>query len=149
MATFAALRSKGRQRLLRYVSSLGIRGRLVLLVLALGLPFLGYVAISAAEQVARERDVAKERSLAIARIVAAWLDDYVGDVNQLLATLSAVAPTARESVAENDALLRGLGPNLPSHVNNLAIWDVNGDNVGTLDPALRVHPFSVADRRYF
>jgi len=149
MATFAALRSKGRQRLLRYVSSLGIRGRLVLLVLALGLPFLGYVAISAAEQVARERDVAKERSLAIARIVAARLDDYVGDVNQLLATLSAVAPTARESVAENDALLRGLGPNLPSHVNNLAIWDVNGDNVGTLDPALRVHPFSVADRRYF
>ena len=149
MVTIAATQSKLGQRLLHYLSTLGIRGRLVLLVLALGLPFLGYVALSAAEQVAREREIAKERSLAIARIVAARLDDYVGDVNQVLATLSAVVPTAREATAENDALLRGLGPNLPSHVNNLAVWDAAGENVGSIDPSLRVHPFSVADRQYF
>jgi diguanylate cyclase (GGDEF)-like protein/PAS domain S-box-containing protein len=149
MATIAALRSELQQRLLQRLSSLGIRGRLVLLVLGLGLPFLGYVVVSATEQVAREREVAKERSLAIARIVAARLDDYVGDVNQVLSTLSAVVPIARETAAENDALLRGLGANLPSHVNNLAIWDTGGENVGSIDPAVRVHPFSVGDRQYF
>jgi diguanylate cyclase (GGDEF)-like protein len=133
----------------RRITGLGIRGRLVLLVLGLGLPSLGYVVYNAAEQVTREREVAKERSLAFARIVAARVDDYVGDVNQLLATLSYVVPTAPGSAADNDALLRRLGPNLPSHVNNVAVWDMAGNNVGSLDPALRTHPFSVADRSYF
>ena len=121
----------------------------MLLVWALGLPFLVYVAIAAKDQFAHEREVAKERSLAMARIVAARLDDYVGDMNQMLATLSAVVPTDRAATADNDALLRGLGPNLPSHVNNLAIWDQAGDNVGSIDPAVRAHPFSVSDRQYF
>jgi diguanylate cyclase (GGDEF)-like protein/PAS domain S-box-containing protein len=149
MATIAAMRSKLKQVLQERFSRLGIRGRLVLLVLALGLPFLGYVAISAIQQVAHERQVAKERSLAIARVVAARLDDYVGDINQVLGTLSAVVPTAHAATASNDALLRGLGPNLPSHVNNLAVWDMAGENVGSLDPTVRIHPFSIADRQYF
>lgn len=135
--------------LLRRLSGLGIRGRLVLLVLGLGVPFLGYIVYNAAEQLARERVVAKERSLAFARIVAARIDDYVGDVNQLLATLSYTVPAAPGSAADNDALLRRLGPNLPSHVNNVAVWDAAGNNVGSLDPVLRAHPFSVADRSYF
>jgi diguanylate cyclase (GGDEF)-like protein/PAS domain S-box-containing protein len=135
--------------MVRRISGLGIRGRLVLLVLALGVPFLAYVAFSASQQMASERAAAKERNLAFARIVAARLDDYVGDLNQLLATLSYVVPTAPEVTAENDLLLRRLGPNLPSHVNNVAIWDVAGNNVGSLDPSLRIHPFSVGDRPYF
>jgi diguanylate cyclase (GGDEF)-like protein/PAS domain S-box-containing protein len=135
--------------MVRRIRRLGIRGRLVLLVLALGLPFLGYIAYSATAHVAREREVAKERSLAFARIIAARLDDYVGDLNQVLATLSYSVWTAPEVTAENDALLRRLGPNLPSHVNNVAIWDVAGNNVGSLDPSLRTHPFSVGDRPYF
>ena len=144
-----ATRSEIGRNMLRRIRGLGIRGRLVLLVLGLGLPFLGYVAYSAAEQVARERDLAKERNLAHARIVAARLDDYVGDLNQLLATLSFVVPTAQEAVAENDALLRHLGPNLPSHVRNVSIWDLAGNNVGALDASLRAHPFNVGDRQYF
>ncbi len=147
--TTVAIPSEFGRSLVRRIVRLGIRGRLVLLVFALGLPFLGYVVYSAAEQVARERDVAMERNLAFARIIAARLDDYVGDLNQLLATLSYVVPTAPEVTAENDALLRRLGPNLPSHVNNVAIWDVAGNNVGSLDPSLRTHPFSVGDRQYF
>jgi len=122
---------------------------LVLLVIGLGLQLLGYVAYIATEQVTREREVAKERNLAFARIVAARLDDYVGDVNQLLATLSYLVPTAPEVTAENDALLRRLGPNLPSHVSNVAIWDIAGNNVGALDTSLRAHPFTIADRQYF
>ena len=131
------------------MADLGIRGRLALLALALGAPLLGYVAFSAGEQMRQERELAKERNLAFARIVAARLDDYVGDVNQLLATLSHVVPTSPEATARNDALLSDLRPNLPSHVSNLAIWDPAGTNAGALDPALRARPFSVADRHYF
>jgi diguanylate cyclase (GGDEF)-like protein/PAS domain S-box-containing protein len=149
MSESVATRSMLPPGMLRRITGFGIRGRLVLLVIALGLPFAAYVVVNATEQVARERQAAKERSLAIARIVAARLDDYVGDVNQLLATLSAVVPTAREATPENDALLRGLGPNLPSHVNNLSIWDMAGENVGSLDPAVRDHHFNIADRAYF
>jgi diguanylate cyclase (GGDEF)-like protein/PAS domain S-box-containing protein len=131
------------------VADLGIRGRLVLLALALGVPILGYVAFSAGEQMRQERELAKERNLAFARIVAARVDDYVGDVNQLLATLSHVVPANAEDTARNDALLSDLRPNLPPHVSNVAIWDSAGANVGALDPGLRARPFSVADRHYF
>ncbi|HTS22696.1 MAG TPA: diguanylate cyclase [Casimicrobiaceae bacterium] len=148
MTTPAAVPGFGR-RLLRRAAGLGIRGRLALLALALGLPILAYVAFSAREQMSQERELAKERNLAVARIVAARIDDYVGDVNQLLATLSHMVPAAAEATAQNDALLADLRPNLPSHVSNLAIWDAAGTNVGALDRALRSQPFSVADRYYF
>jgi len=138
-----------RRRILRRVAGLGIRGRLFLLALAMGAPVLGYIALNAIDQMAQERELAKERNLAFARTVAARIDDYVGDVNQLLATLSHVLPTGPGGTAQNDALLSRLRPNLPSHVSNLAVWDAGGSNVGALDPALRAHPFTVGDRAFF
>ena len=111
---------------------LSIRARLLLLVLALGLPFLVYIAIEAAGEARADRELAKERSLAVARVVAARLDDYVGDVNQLLATLSHVAAIDREHASGNDTLLREMRPDLPSYINNVAIWSSSGDN---MDPA--------------
>ena len=128
---------------------LSIRARLLLLVLALGLPFLAYIAIEAAGEARADRELAKERSLAVARVVAARLDDYVGDVNQLLATLSHVAAIGPEHASENDALLRDMQRDLPSYVNNVAMWTLTGTNVGSLDPQTRVKGFSVADRHYF
>ena len=133
----------------RRIAGLGIRGRLALLALAFGLPLLGYIAFSAGQQLQQERELAKERNLAFARIVAARLDDCVGDINQLLATLSQIVATAPDGAEANNALLGQLRRNLPSHVSNVAVWDENGQNVGTLDPALREHPFSVADRQFF
>jgi len=144
----AAVSGAGRS-LQRRIAGLGIRGRLALLALAFGLPLLGYIAFSAGQQLEQERELAKERNLAFARIVAARLDDCVGDVNQLLATLSQIVGATPDGAKANDALLSQLRPNLPSHVTNVAVWDENGQNVGSLDPALRDHPFSVADRRFF
>src|SRR5438067_6034801 len=137
------------RRIVRRVADLGIRGRLTLLALALGSPILGYIAFSAEAQMTQERELAKERNLAFARMVAARLDDYVGDVNQLLATLSNVVPATVAATAQNDALIGHLRPNLPPYVSNVAIWDTAGTNVGALDPALRSRRFTVADRYYF
>jgi hypothetical protein len=109
--------------MLRRITRLGVRGRLVLLVLALGLPFLAYVAYSALEPVAREREVAKERSLAFARITAARLDDYVGDLNQLLATLSYTVSTAPAVTSELSALPATLGKGIGT---NSMSWNCAG-----------------------
>ena len=136
-------------RLSERAARLSIRARLLLLVLALGLPFLAYIAIEAANEARADRELAKERSLAVARVVAARLDDYVGDVNQLLATLSHVVAIGPEHASENDTLVREMQPDLPSYINNVAMWTLSGANVGSLDPQARVKGFSVADRRYF
>ncbi len=128
---------------------LSIRARLLLLVLALGLPFLAYIGIDAADEGRADRELAKERSLAVARVVAARLDDYVGDINQLLATLSHVVVIAPEHASDNDALLREMQRDLPSYINNVAMWTLSGANVGSLEPQGRVKGLSVADRHYF
>src|ERR1022692_135668 len=107
----------------QHVARLGVRARLLLLVLALGLPFFTYIVLSAIDEARASRELAKERSLAVARVVAARLDDYVGDVNQLLATLSHVAAIGSEHTSENNALLGEMRPDLPSYINNVAIWN--------------------------
>ena len=126
---------------------LGVRARLLLLVLALGLPFLAYIALSSIDEAHAGRELAKERSLAVARVVAARLDDYVGDINQMLATLSHVAATGPEHATENNAILAELRPDLPSYVNNVSIWGLSGDNIGSLAPQGRGN--GIADRNYF
>ncbi len=126
---------------------LGVRARLLLLVLALGLPFLAYIALSSIDEAHAGRELAKERSLAVAKVVAARLDDYVGDINQMLATLSHVAATGPEHATENNAILAELRPDLPSYVNNVSIWGLSGDNIGSLAPQGRGN--GIADRHYF
>ena len=130
----------------QHVARLGVRARLLLLVLALGLPFFTYIVLSAIDEARAGRELAKERSLAVARVVAARLDDYVGDVNQLLATLSHVAAIGSEHTSENNALLGEMRPDLPSYINNVAIWNLSGINVGTLETLSGV---GVRDRQYF
>ncbi len=126
---------------------LGVRARLLLLVLALGLPFLAYIALSSIDEARAGRELAKERSLAVAKVVAARLDDYVGDINQMLATLSHVAATGPEHATENNAILAELRPDLPSYVNNVSIWGLSGANIGSLAPQGRGN--GIADRNYF
>ena len=128
---------------------LSIRARLLLLVLALALPFFTYIVLSAVDEAGAARELAKERSLAVARVVGARLDDYVGDVNQLLATLSHLVAVGPEHASENDALLREMEPDLPSYINNVAMWTLTGANVGALNKQGRGTGVSVADRQYF
>lgn len=136
-------------RLLPRLPRLGIRSRLLLLVLALGLPFLTYLLLSTAKQANDEREQAREQMLAMAQLTAARLDDHIGNMQQVLATLSHAVGVHVEDTDRNDALLRRLRPDLPQHVNNVTVWTRNGENIGSLDPELRAQPFTVTDRRYF
>jgi diguanylate cyclase (GGDEF)-like protein/PAS domain S-box-containing protein len=70
-------------------------------------------------------------------------------MQQLLATLSHVVGRRMQDAPANDALLRSMQPHLPEHINNVTVWTRAGENIGSLEPGLRAHSFSIADRKYF
>ncbi|HKW83245.1 MAG TPA: diguanylate cyclase [Burkholderiaceae bacterium] len=131
------------------IRQLGIRSRLWLLVLALGLPFLTYLALNAARESTAERERIGQQMHAAARLTAARLDDHIGDLRHLLTTLSHVLSADAGATGRNDTLLRKLEPELSKHINNVTVWTRTGENVGSLDPRVREHPFNIADRHYF
>jgi len=128
---------------------LGIQARLVALVLAVGLPFVLYIGVSAVKEADAQRKQTELESLAAARLVAGRLADYLGDLDQMLATLSYTASPLLPDAPANDRLLGNLRQFMPEHVNNIAVWNLDGDNVGALDGGTRVRRINVRDRNYF
>ena len=112
----------------------GIRARLILLVLALLLPFLAYILHSAKteERVARAR--ALEETLVFARLLSARIDDHVSQMGQLLNTVSHAVSVDPASAASNDKFLRTLKEGLPKFISEMAVWTPQGNNIGNLSP---------------
>jgi len=139
-----SLRGRG---LVRLRSSIGLR--LALLALALGLPFIAYVAGNAARQASIERDEAKQRTLALARLLAARVDDYVGDNRSALALVAHGATPDPSATRANDAFLARIRTDLPRSVHNVGVWTREGKNVGLLDRTQGRDDTSIANRDYF
>ncbi|HEV2219620.1 MAG TPA: PAS domain-containing protein [Casimicrobiaceae bacterium] len=127
----------------------GIRLRLVLLVLALGLPFLVYVGLSAMRQRADDRSESRERMVSLARLVAARVDDYLSDMADAIALSSHGTVVDPAQTAANDAYLQGLRRDLPASITNIGLWALDGQNVGSLDRTRRGDAMNIADRPYF
>ena len=128
-------------------SSIGLR--LALLALAIGLPFIVYVGFSAVRQAGAEREEAQQRTLALARLFAARVDDYVGDMVSALALVGHGAAIDPASTGANDAFLQRIRGDLPPSVYNAAVWTVDGRNVGALDRSHAKDTASIADRGFF
>ncbi|HXR57505.1 MAG TPA: hypothetical protein VN858_11915, partial [Casimicrobiaceae bacterium] len=136
-----------RRQLAGAFQSLGIRTRLMALVLVVALPFACYVifeAVSAANSVKRE---VRLRNEAFASVIAARLDDHVSDVNQLLATLSHVVSVDDDAARANDKLLHEVRADAPAFVRNLVVFDLAGNCIGSTDAAVR--GINVRDRGLF
>src|SRR5690348_7730735 len=99
----------------------GIGARLALLAFALGLPFIAYVGVNAARQASIERDEAKQHTLSLARLFAARVDDYVGDVTSALALVDHGASLDPASGPANDAFLQRIRPDLPRSIDNVGV----------------------------
>ena len=137
------------RRLARPRMRSGIGIRLGVLALALGLPFVVYVGGNAARQAALERQEVKQRTLFLARLFAARIDDYVGDMQSALALVAHGVQADEASAAANDAFLQRIRADLPRAVANAAVWTIDGRNVGALDHAGMRGGVRVADREYF
>jgi len=129
---------------------LRIRTRLALLVFALALPLAGYLIFTSIDEARIERSHAAAQMLGTAQITAARLDDHISDIHSILRVLSAVVSVDPARTAANDALLRSLVASIPAHVDDLSVWTVDGVNVGSLDPRLRlIDPHAATQRRFF
>jgi diguanylate cyclase (GGDEF)-like protein/PAS domain S-box-containing protein len=128
---------------------LSIRTRLVLLLAVLSVPFMVYLALSTSRQADQEIADAEQRMLSFAHLTAAKLDAHVGSVEQLLAVLSYSVGSTPEDAPKNNALLRKLAATLPTQINTVSIWTVDGANIGALDPSLRLEGINISNRAFF
>src|SRR5262245_26178705 len=132
------------------LSSLGIRERLVLLVLAMLLP---WIALFATPYASYQRDIerdTRDRLGEIATQVGARVDDQLGTIEGILLTVAQATSLDRSRIAENDALLRRLRAQLPVYINSISVWSITGQNIGWGDAdTLIARSVEVAAHRFF
>jgi signal transduction histidine kinase/CheY-like chemotaxis protein/HPt (histidine-containing phosphotransfer) domain-containing protein/HAMP domain-containing protein len=108
-----------------------IRTRLLALVTAAILPLLLLAAVFLWERF--NEDFANTRTAAInaAHTAAARVDDHVGDVNTLLLVIGKMISTNPGDAEKNDVILSKVKADLPSYLNNILLFDLAGNNIGT------------------
>jgi PAS domain S-box-containing protein len=137
-------------RLRSHLSALGIRERLVLLVLAMLLPWIALFATTfASYRRDRDRDT-RDRLNDLAAQIGARVDDQLGTIDGLLLAVAQAASTDTARIAENDAMLRRVHGELPEYYGNLALWGLEGHNIGTSEAdTTTVRGMEVATHRFF
>ena len=137
-------------RLRARLSSLGIRERLVLLVLAMLLP---WIALFATTYVSYDRDRYRDTTARLGDLAAqvgARVDDQLGTINGILLTVAQAASTDPSGVLRNDVLLRRLRGELPPYIHNLGLWNIDGGNIGWSDTdTATARKMKVAAHRFF
>jgi diguanylate cyclase (GGDEF)-like protein/PAS domain S-box-containing protein len=134
-------------RVRAWIGGLGIRARLLILVLGLATPFVLYIAAMAWSQAHGERADAMERAESTAQLIATRIDDFVGDTDQML-RLIANAARDRDGAAMQ-AYLGGMRAEVPAYVNNIGVWSVHGERIASLESRFLGLGFTIADRGYF
>ena len=129
--------------------SFGIRARLVVLVLALLLPFLAYILYAAKTEETAARARALEETLVFARLFSARIDDHVSQMGQLLNTLSHAVSFNPAAAASNDKFLRTLKEGLPKFISELAVWTPAGNNIGNLSPVEDRAAIAIGNWQFF
>ena len=65
------------------------------------------------------------------KLLAAQLDDYISDLENLLVGLSRAVSTNPADTAKNNALLLQIKTKLPAFIANIRVFSLDGSNVGT------------------
>src|SRR5262245_32600461 len=126
----------------------GIRSRLLGLVIATVIPFGALISVGLWKQWRSDQDVAIRRALDEATLLAAQVDDIVGDLDHLLVVLGQALSWDAANTAANDALLRRAKGQLPSFFAHILIFDLEGNNIGASTGPEIARPYA-ANRPYF
>ncbi len=123
-----------------------IRSQLLGLVIATVVPFTALIGVGLWSQWQGDQAAAIRRAINDARLLAAQVDDYIGNLDSLLIGLSqAVSPDPADA-RTNDALLQRVRRELPDVVTNVFLFSLDGDQIGTSADGVRAN---VRDRDYF
>jgi diguanylate cyclase (GGDEF)-like protein/PAS domain S-box-containing protein len=123
-----------------------IRSQMLGLVLASVVPFMTLIGVGLWSQWHEDQNAAIRLAINEARLLAAQLDDHIGNLENLLAGLSRAVSTNPADVSANDALLRQARAELPDFIGNIVLSSLDGTNIGTSREGEHV---SVGDRIYF
>ena len=127
----------------------GIRTRLIVLVVALLLPFLVLILHAAKTEDASARTRALQDTLVFARLFSARIDDHVSQIGQLLNTLSHGVSIDPAATIQNDKFLGTLKQGLPRYISEMTVWTPTGDNIGNLSPVAERAKRHVGDWQFF
>src|SRR5271168_687648 len=109
----------------------GIRTRLLGLVIATVVPFATLIGGGLWTQWQSDQAQAVQSALADARLLAAKVDDEIGDLENLLIGLSRAVSTDPSNTLTNDVILRRVKSELPGYVSNILVASLDGQNIGT------------------
>jgi diguanylate cyclase (GGDEF)-like protein/PAS domain S-box-containing protein len=123
----------------------GIRPQLLGLVAGAIVPFLVLIGFGLWDQSRSEREEALHRAFAEARVIAARVDDHIGNVENLMAGLSLAVSVDPSEVAAHESLLRRLKPELPRHIASVALVSLDGETIANASG----RHYNVRDRDYF
>lgn len=123
-----------------------IRSRLIGLVVASVVPFTALISVGLWNQWHIDQKAALQRAATEARLIAAQVDDHIGNLKNLLSGLSVAVSWDPKDVDANDRLLRRVKSELPPHFANLMLFALDGTNIGTSNKTRR---FPAGDRDYF
>jgi diguanylate cyclase (GGDEF)-like protein len=126
-----------------------IRSRLLGLALAAVIPLAALMAGALWIQWQNDRAAAAEHAVNEARLLAAQVDDHIGDIESLLSVLGQSVSYDPEDFRENDILLQKVRRELLSNVDShILVFDTEGNNIGTSQEPGYPRP-NAHDRRYF
>ena len=123
-----------------------IRSRLLGLVVATVVPFTGLIGFGLWNQWRNDHAEAIRRASDEARLLAAQVDDHIGNLENLLTGLSRSVSWNPADTSANDDLLRQVKAELPPYVANILVFSLDGSNIGTSSTNTR---FEASDRSYF
>src|SRR5262245_11437141 len=105
-----------------------IRSRMLGLVVATVVPFAGLIGAGLWSQWRNAQSAAIQRALDEARLIAAQVDDHIGNLDNLMTGLSRAVSWSPAATEVNDALLRRVKSEVPDFVANLMAFDPHGTN---------------------
>src|ERR1700730_6251415 len=124
-----------------------IRSRLLGLVLAAVVPFTALIGIGLWAQWQDVQSAAIAQTVDEARVLAAQVDDHIGNLEHLLVGLSRAVSTNPADASANDAMLRQVKAELPNFISNVYLLDLAGIVIGTSARVIE-RPY-LGDRGYF
>src|SRR5262249_16566101 len=127
----------------------GIRSRLLGLVVGTVIPFVALIGVGLWSQWRSDEATAIQRALDDARLLAAQVDDLLGNLDNLLIGLSQAVSWDPADTAANDAVLRRAKTELPSFVANIYLFNLDGNNIGTSTGPELERPNAVNHQSYF
>src|SRR5271169_3578768 len=105
---------------------MGIRSQLLGLVAAAAFPFLVLINVGLWNQFRTAQTEALDRAHNEARVLAAQIDDHLGNLENLMIGLSRAIDLDPGGTAKNDALLKGLKAQLPGFISDIIIVNPQG-----------------------